>query len=164
MSVSQVTTTLAASLDVVSPRGTLVRPLSAITRTLVPLLGALKGHERKHTWRGKALGGFLGRVCFLHVCVCCLLGCSVEEMEQKTWHLLSSLRIKAVRPWGEGWLKVNAASGGTGLLRLVHPQAGKVFEHDVVVIVGVVRVLVTVALYRLHLLQGVHALSLDGSW
>lgn len=56
MSVSQVTTTLAASLDVVSPRGTLVRPLSAITRTLVPLLGALKGHERKHTWRGKALG------------------------------------------------------------------------------------------------------------
>lgn len=54
-----------------------------------------------------------------------------------------------------------------GLLHLlfwfVHSQPSKVLEDDVVIVVGVVGVLVTVTLDRLHLLERVDSLAIDGS-
>lgn len=49
------------------------------------------------------------------------------------------------------------------LFWFVHSQPSKVLEDDVVVIVGVVGVLVTVTLDRLHLLERVDSLTIDGS-
>lgn len=54
--------------------------------------------------------------------------------------------------------------GCDSLLRFVHAETSEILENDIVVIVGIVRVLVAMAFDGLHLFHCVDTLALDGSY